>query len=312
MDVRNPGGGFSDEQAKIFQSADILIVIPISETYSLGNIGSESAWKLCTKPNARLIKIPNLYFAGYNPELTYIYAHHDSSHITEYGLVLHDVRHIYLYLVENGWLVPSSFSNKPQPPDLLPFFSMDPDIILKNKKQHCDMIETLIQEVARREKDANVKMARFIQNNYKTVKLFHTTNHPTNLLLCELASEIARCIFPPDNPIYEKHYYSDSKEDDSCCCHVYYHYARDNFKKEFLDKEQFPIVYHRSEYTFIQENDDDINHQKYYNFNKQLNINADEYRNVIFKYYDDLIHRNHLKSLIFTLEKWWKPKFKIY
>lgn len=46
-----------------------------------------------------------------------------------------------------------------------------------------------------KEKETSVKMADFIASHFRSVRLFHSVNHPTNFLLFELANRIA-LLFP--------------------------------------------------------------------------------------------------------------------
>ncbi len=151
-----------------FELADIIIMQPLSEKF--GYFSTDNIKNIYP---SKCLVIPNLFFRGYFPELTYageegkrlpspIGEYHHAGIIAGWKMgidenKLHNLLNSEKFYLETG---------------------------LK------DTLEKSINELRNREKTCDVIISDFILQNYKHIPLFYTVNHPTGALIYELVIRI--------------------------------------------------------------------------------------------------------------------------
>lgn len=152
--------------------------------------------------SALKMSIPSLFFTGYNPEVTYI-------RLREQGMLFYHDRNLYQRIKDN---LVERYKH-----ELL----KDERYFPENFSQTC--LDLTLNELKMREinQKIDIVISDFIEENYQIHRLFHILNHPSSLLLRELANRILstlgisdKCqyngsINPLENfqfPIYRSHY----------------------------------------------------------------------------------------------------------
>ncbi len=165
----------SDEESNIkkIENADSIITQEISQNFRVSHLQTWNVKEIFGGRN--LIKIPNLFFKGYHPDLCYI--SRDSKRVLS---PLGDYNHSIIFNSwQRGYTVDeckSFISNhKPMPENFHEF-------IVKAE----DSIEALVT----RESSLDIKITDYIKENWRTKRLFHTFNHPTPPLIVALARRI--------------------------------------------------------------------------------------------------------------------------
>ncbi len=164
----------------IAPTADLIISQPISDKYRNVDVFATTTLKRYIKKDARHIIIPNCYFTGYDPKP---YQLRDSSDQT---VSVNGISYIPYHCLNE--LLAGDITKaveKWNHPDLID------DLAIKN-----NYLSTIGELKSREFKifDTNygvdITISDFIENNYKEKLLFHTYNHPTNILLFELTKRI--------------------------------------------------------------------------------------------------------------------------
>lgn len=153
-----------------FEIADIIITQPLSEKF--GYFATDNIKNIYP---SKCLVIPNLFFRGYFPELTYageegkrlpspIGEYHHAGIIAgwEMGLVQNE---LYRFLNSENFYLETGLR---------------------------DALKKSIKELINREKVCDITISDFILNNYKSKPLFYTVNHPTGALIYELAIRILK------------------------------------------------------------------------------------------------------------------------
>ena len=164
---------FYDQSLK---DLDILYCQHISDGYRLDSEdeGGISVFSLnyvreIAPSTCRIVVLPNMYFSGYFPEMTYLYDE-QGKHVVRYGISYHDKNVINRY-VETKCLNAIIYTS-----DFYDADFYDEEYIMKR-------LETNWEQMEKRELYCDVKIYPYIRDNYSKIRLFNTINHPTGHLL---------------------------------------------------------------------------------------------------------------------------------
>ena len=124
------------------------------------------------KPNCLKISFPNSHYKGYNPETTYL---KHNGIIVKRFCDYHDSNVIKDYLLGK--------SESDVVSSILDIEYYSNDFIWENAKNS-------LSELRKREMITDIIISDFIEENWTKIKLFHSMNHPTNLVLLEIADRI--------------------------------------------------------------------------------------------------------------------------
>ena len=170
---------------RILPNVDLFIYQPVSSNYKNQSIyGSESMLK-CLKKGSKFISFPSCYFKGYFPELITIKDR--DSHNINVGFDANKEKRVYTFVhdinIVLGYLK-----------------GLDVKEIAYNYSDHNfyteefinNIFKETIKQLSYRETahHTDIKISDYIQENYKSTRLFHTFNHPTS----EILVYIAECI----------------------------------------------------------------------------------------------------------------------
>lgn len=159
------------EYPESFKEADIFVYQPVVKA----GYETEYIVKNLLKENCQVIGIPYMYFLGYFPD--YIEDPNNKKTISE--------------RYPHG-MFPYGHNN------LLSFCTMNKmtinDAIIKSQTKNNFLWKKFIEEkmnmsqehMRKRESMCEIKLADFIQENFRTMRLFNTVNHPSDLLLSEV------------------------------------------------------------------------------------------------------------------------------
>ena len=169
----NKDSKISDDMLTLLNNADVFIYQPISGYYCFD---TDNIIK-CIRPNCIKISFAYLYFLGYFPD--YIDDKNNAKTITEefpYGLYPYGYESIrkLLFCGKNIWEIIS--------------IVQDPEFL--TSEYVINKMNYGLKTLEEKESGTTIKLSEFIRNNYKTMRLFHTVNHPTNALLNELVNNI--------------------------------------------------------------------------------------------------------------------------
>lgn len=133
-------------------------------------------------PNhCKFIKIPNCYFTAYFPELCY-FKDPNNKNIRKYDIEYHDYN-IFLEIHKS----PSDLGEVETISKLEKLIT-DPKFYTKS---YClEQVNKNIKTLQQREEFTHIHISDFIVKHYRHIKLFHTFNHPTLILIKKLASRI--------------------------------------------------------------------------------------------------------------------------
>lgn len=154
---------------------DVLITQNVSEKFGVFSSRNLIAH---LKPGARVIRIPNAYFSGYTPEVTYFRA--AEPHVTKF-CDYHDANLLKFYFdspdtalerVLDAYHADNFYSN---------------DFVLANA-------QASITELQKRELDCDVYVSDFIERKWQQDVLFYSMNHPNRALLNHICEQIAEIL----------------------------------------------------------------------------------------------------------------------
>ena len=172
-------------------NTDVLITQNVSEkfgVYSTRNLIAN------LKPGARVIRVPNIYFSGYTPEITYFRA--AEPHVTAF-CDYHDANFLKFYFENPATAVKKSVAAYSDET----FYS--DDFVLTNAHNS-------LQELRHREMDCDVTISDFIQANWQSDVLFYSMNHPKRKLLAHVASQILQGLSIPSTDITGQYEHLDN------------------------------------------------------------------------------------------------------
>lgn len=156
-----------------FLFADILIYQPL---YSHGIYNTENIINNMCKNDCQKISISYLFFTGYYPD--YFKNNIDNaktiSQKLPYGLFPYGMKS----LTDQKYELPSKIIEN----------SKTHDFIEKSLITH--QLQRSLEKLYEKEQYVDIKCADYISENYKKIKLFHTVDHPTNILLQKIIDDI--------------------------------------------------------------------------------------------------------------------------
>jgi|GEM_PF-5762000 len=158
------------------RAQDVIITQDIGDTFRLNFVKTKVICNLF--PEKEIIKIPNLFFKGYSPDLSYITCN-DTRLLSPLG----DYNHSIIF---------DCWANK-----------IDVEYCI-DKVYEEDIAEKLgsyfindedsLKSLFNREKSLDINMSDYIDENWKKKRLFHTFNHPCVISLYTLALRVLRFI----------------------------------------------------------------------------------------------------------------------
>ncbi|MEG3766279.1 WcbI family polysaccharide biosynthesis putative acetyltransferase [Alteromonas sp. 14N.309.X.WAT.G.H12] len=168
-----------DQTMALLSEIDVLITQNVSEKFGVFSTRNLIA---NLKPGARVIRIPNVYFSGYTPEISYFRA--AGAQVTSF-CDYHDVNFLKFYFENKKTAVERSVEAYHDDT----FYSED--YLLTNA-------EKSLQELRSRELACDVSISDFIQTHWRSEVLFYSMNHPNRRVLTHLASKILSALEMPD------------------------------------------------------------------------------------------------------------------
>ncbi|SDZ78773.1 WcbI family polysaccharide biosynthesis putative acetyltransferase [Microbulbifer marinus] len=132
------------------------------------------------------ISFPSLYFAGYNPELTYL-RNKKNQHLNAGFVDYHDKRVVKLFLEGRSDNEIKHSFHRLQP------VREDVEAVLNDT----------LAELRRREQEQelDIAVADFVERNFTKERLFYTYNHPANAVLYEVVRQLLRKLGCGDVPV---------------------------------------------------------------------------------------------------------------
>ena len=170
------GGG------QFLQLVDLFISQHVKETNRFGAFLSTSRIVDKLSKSAQIVWIPNIYFDGYFPQQIEN-AHKICTETDPQGRFPHGDRFVD-EIMENSEM-------NPDVEKILDKIS-DPNFIAPSEIQRC--IDESLSELYRREEICDVKIASYIEDNYREKQIFYSQNHPVPTVMLEIAKRILRCI----------------------------------------------------------------------------------------------------------------------
>lgn len=178
----------------LLKEAKLFIYQPVHDIH--GDRSTQSILKKLPS-DCQTISFPPLYFKGYFPQYCRNPVNHVIAPNYPYGLIPHGDSNI-ISMLEEGKSKPEIVERLSDPN----FYSKE--FLLNN------LNETL-GELARRESQLSIKVSSFIEAHFQHYNLFHTQNHPTDMLGIYVVNQILKLINLPSlsselsilNPIYE-------------------------------------------------------------------------------------------------------------
>lgn len=153
------------------QQCDVLLYQP--------HVGADGGWRTSDQwleqTTAKAFSFQSLYFSAYNPELTYL-RDKINRHLNEGFVDYHDKRIVKLFLAgySNKEITSSYQEIQPFLADVESFYQ-----------------ETLAEMKTRElEQRLNIKVSSFVEQNFRTTRLFYTYNHPANAVLYEVIRQL--------------------------------------------------------------------------------------------------------------------------
>lgn len=176
FDLKNNYRDLMKNDDSFWKSIDLFIYQEVKETFGIEFSTRKILNKL--KPGCTKVKIVNVFFTGYFPgyrsrKFDVLKGYLD---VGEIAFPYEDK--IFIDLAAN-------FSFDQTLEKLIDPFLLSENEILKNANDS-------LEELKRREKGADVKIVDYIENNWKSYRLFYAVNHPVNQLLLEYTNRILK------------------------------------------------------------------------------------------------------------------------
>lgn len=172
-----------DFYGRNLKDLDILYCQHISDGYRLDSEDEDGISVFSLKymreiapSTCRIVVLPNMYFSGYFPEMTYLYDE-QGKHVVRYGISYHDKNVIERYVRTkclNAIIYTADFYNEE-------FY--DTEFV-----RGC--LESNWEQMEKRDMLCDIKMYPYIKDNYSKIRLFNTINHPTGHLLTIICREL--------------------------------------------------------------------------------------------------------------------------
>ncbi len=164
----------SAEDLAAFKAADIILAQKVADNYPCEYVRTNA---LRERFGDKVLSWVNLYFSGYNPELTYMRG--DDRTPMNGPLGDYHLRPV-ITAYQDGLSVEDALARL-----------RDPDY---NATHYSGAAKASMDELHRRDEDTNIKIADFVERRLPIAKQFHTFNHPSLDLLTELAARCAHAM----------------------------------------------------------------------------------------------------------------------
>ena len=166
---------------KLLQRTKLFIYQPVKDSHGI----SSSKFITSKLPSdCHQISFPPLYFTGYHPQ----YCKNPKDRIVQpvypFGVMPYGDSNI-ISMLEKGKSIAEIVET------LSDFNFYDREFLLAN-------VEHSLAELARREASLSIKVSEFIKTHYRQHYLFHTINHPTDILGIYVVNQILREIDLPE------------------------------------------------------------------------------------------------------------------
>lgn len=159
-----------EQVTEVLDQADYIFCQRVSEDYHLG-------W---VRPSAmrerfldRLLIWPNIYFAGYSPDVRYVY-------LQGYGKLQGPLEDYHL-----GRIYDAYHAALPIPMAVQLLVSVE-NLVDRNT------FEASLAQLIARERDTDVIISDYLAREVRVRRTFYTPNHPCNFVLAEMAERLAR------------------------------------------------------------------------------------------------------------------------
>jgi tetratricopeptide (TPR) repeat protein len=165
---------------EMLKQAELFVYQPVKNIH--GDRSSQSI--LDRLPSScRTISFPSLYFKGYFPQ----YCKNPVNHVIKpnypYGVIPHGDANIISLLTEGKTIA-----------EIISILS-DPDFY--TQEFSLETLNKTIAELRHRESSLDVKLSDFIKSHYQDYYLFHTQNHPTDIVGIYIANQILKLLNLP-------------------------------------------------------------------------------------------------------------------
>lgn len=160
-------------------TGDLVISQPISVGYRGTDLFSNKRTRECAlKHNKRYITITNMYFTGYDP-VPFQPTNSEGKILAPYlyvpiicmdGLINSDIES-----AKNAWNDPDAYSKEE---------------LERNVEMSLSLLESREANIFDTEYGIDIRISDYIREHFRQDYLFHTHNHPSNILLLEVAKRI--------------------------------------------------------------------------------------------------------------------------
>ena len=159
-----------EEYWRFFNRADLIITQLIADTYPCEFVQTNFLKKYF---DYKIIKIVNLYYLGYTPDLMYI---RNTTQGTLKSPLGEYHNKTFFEAFKKGLSIQDAMQN---------YNNYD-----YNKEQYSGIAEKSLEELKKREYYTDIQIADFIEERLAKERLFFVFNHPSKKLLLELAKKI--------------------------------------------------------------------------------------------------------------------------
>ncbi len=165
---------------KVLKQAELFIYQPVKNIHGISS--SEYLLSRLSR-NCQCISFPSIYFTGYFPQYCRNPVPQTSNINYPGGIIPHGDANI-ITMLKQGFKEKEIITKLCDPN----FYSQK--FLLLNLQQ-------TLEELARRESELTIKISNFIRVNYRDYYLFHTQNHPSDILGVYVANQILKQIHLP-------------------------------------------------------------------------------------------------------------------
>jgi len=161
---------YEEQYIPFFDEADFIVTQQIADNYPCEFVRTNL---LKSKYSNKIITIINLYYSGYNPDLMYI-------RDTSQGTLKSPLGEYHNKTIYEAWKAGKSVK------DALSLYN-DYDY---NKNKYTNIARNSLLELKNREKNSDISITDFIEEEQKHQRLFFVFNHPSLSLLIEMVRKI--------------------------------------------------------------------------------------------------------------------------
>lgn len=166
-------------------NADFVLYQYISDDFRGPQFGSN---RISAITGPHQIRLTNVYYQGYFPELSYLY--HDGKHIDKHTICLQDNNLFFRWMWKVGGFKDNRISYCGG--ENLPIY--DPNFYKRDyslQEHHLSLAKLDWRDDFF---DADVRVTDYIRHNFQKKRLFHTVNHPTKDIFYEEGRQIMKLI----------------------------------------------------------------------------------------------------------------------